>query len=141
MTVTNPNTAARDFAVQFLYQCEADKLFYFSDEHFENFTAYFKVEPSLRHYLRTLVEGVLSNITKLDEIIDGLSKNWKISRMASTDRVVLRIATFEILENLAPDKVILNEAIELSKRYGTEHSGSFVNGILDAVVAQIRQQP
>jgi N utilization substance protein B len=141
MTVTNPNTAARDFAVQFLYQCEADKLFYFSDEHFENFTAYFKVEPSLRHYLRTLVEGVLSNITKLDEIIAGLSKNWKISRMASTDRVVLRIATFEILEKLAPDKVILNEAIELSKRYGTEHSGSFVNGILDAVVAQIRQQP
>ncbi len=139
MTTTNPNTTARDFAVQFLYQCEADKLFYFSDEHFENFVQYFKVEPTFKDYLNTLVKGVLSNINKLDEIIAGHSKNWKISRMASTDRVVLRMATFEILEKMAPDKVILNEAIELSKRYGTEHSSAFVNGILDAVVADLRR--
>ncbi len=139
MTTTNPNTTARDFAVQFLYQCEADKLFYFSDEHFENFVQYFKVEPTFKDYLKTLVKGVLSNINKLDEIIAGHSKNWKISRMASTDRVVLRMATFEILEKMAPDKVILNEAIELSKRYGTEHSSAFVNGILDAVVADLRR--
>jgi N utilization substance protein B len=139
VTTTNPNTTARDFAVQFLYQCEADKLFYFSDEHFENFVQYFKVEPTFKDYLNTLVKGVLSNINKLDEIIAGHSKNWKISRMASTDRVVLRMATFEILEKMAPDKVILNEAIELSKRYGTEHSSAFVNGILDAVVADLRR--
>jgi N utilization substance protein B len=56
--------------------------------------------------------------------------------MASTDRVILRIATLEILEKLAPNKVILNEAIELAKRYGTEHSGAFVNGVLDAVVSE-----
>ena len=141
MTVTNPNTTARDFAVQFLYQCEADKLFYFSDEHFENFVHYFKVEPTFKDYLTTLTRGVLSNINKLDEIIASHSKNWKISRMASTDRVILRMATFEILEKMAPDKVILNEAIELSKRYGTEHSGSFVNGVLDAVVAELRRNP
>jgi N utilization substance protein B len=134
----NPNTTARDFAVQFLYQCEADKLFYFSDEHFETFSQYFKVDLSFKDYLKTLVTGVLSNINKLDEIIANHSKNWKISRMASTDRVVLRMATFEILEKMAPDKVILNEAIELSKRYGTEHSSAFVNGVLDAVVAQLR---
>lgn len=141
MSTTNPNTTARDFAVQFLYQCEADKLFYFSEEHFENFVHYFKVDPSFKGYLSTLVSGVLSNINKLDEIIATHSKNWKISRMASTDRVVLRMATFEILEKMAPDKVILNEAIELSKRYGTEHSSAFVNGVLDAVVAQLRKQP
>ncbi len=138
MSTMNPNTTARDFAVQFLYQCEADKLFYFSDEHFETFSQYFKVDLSFKDYLKTLVTGVLSNINKLDEIIANHSKNWKISRMASTDRVVLRMATFEILEKMAPDKVILNEAIELSKRYGTEHSSAFVNGVLDAVVAQLR---
>jgi N utilization substance protein B len=58
--------------------------------------------------------------------------------MASTDRVVLRLATLEILEKMAPDKVILNEAIELAKRYGTEHSSAFVNGILDAVLSEVR---
>jgi len=138
VTTTNPNSEARDFAVQFLYQCEADRLFYFSDENFENFTRHFKVATPLHAYLLTIVKGVLSNINRLDEIIAAHSKNWKISRMGSTDRVVLRLATFEILEKIAPDKVILNEAIELAKRYGTEHSGSFVNGILDAIVAEVR---
>ena len=136
MTSTNPNSLSRDFAVQFLYQCEADKIFYFSDEHFQNFLDHFKVESQAKDYLKILSEGVLSNINRLDEIISNHSKNWKITRMASTDRVILRIATFEILENLAPNKVILNEAIELAKRYGTEHSGAFVNGVLDAVVSE-----
>ena len=79
-------------------------------------------------------------LNKLDEIIAAHSQNWKISRMASTDRVILRMATFEVLEKLAPDKVILNEAVELAKRYGTEHSGSFVNGVLDAVVTDIHAE-
>jgi N utilization substance protein B len=138
MTQSNPNSLSRDLAVQFLYQCEADKLYYFSPETFESFCSYFKVEPIQKTYLLNLVKGTLSDIQRLDEILTKYSKNWKISRMASTDRVVLRLATYEILEKMAPDKVILNEAIELAKRYGTEHSGSFVNGILDAVVSETR---
>ena len=138
MSKINPNTQARQFAVQFLYSCETEKIFYFSAEHFEHFTSYFKVDAILGSYLETLVKGVLENITKLDEIISKHSKNWKISRMPSTDRAVLRMATHEILEKMAPDKVILNEAIELAKRYGAEHSGSFVNGILDSVLAELR---
>jgi N utilization substance protein B len=136
VTSTNPNSLSRDCAVQFLYQCEADKIFYFSEEHFSNFLEHFKVDQIARDYLKTLSQGVLSNINRLDEMISNHSKNWKITRMASTDRVILRIATFEILEKLAPNKVILNEAIELAKRYGTEHSGAFVNGVLDAVVSE-----
>jgi N utilization substance protein B len=137
-TTPNPNTLARDFAVQFLYQCEADKLFYFSSEHFEAFTRYFKVDGPQKSYLQAITKGVLENLNALDERITAHSKNWKISRMPSTDRVVLRMATREILEKMAPDKVILNEAIELAKRYGTEHSGSFVNGVLDAILAEAR---
>ena len=136
MTSTNQNSLSRDFAVQFLYQCEADKIFYFSDEHFYNFLDHFKVDQVAKEYLKVLSQGVLSNINRLDEIVSTHSKNWKITRMASTDRVILRIATLEILEKLAPNKVILNEAIELAKRYGTEHSGAFVNGVLDAVVSE-----
>ena len=137
-TTTNPNTLARDFAIHFLYQCEADKLFYFSAEYFEMFSSYFKVEGPQKSYLELITRGVLENLNKLDEKISAHSKNWKISRMPVTDRVVLRMATLEILEKMAPDKVILNEAIELAKRYGTEHSGSFVNGVLDAVLAEAR---
>lgn len=139
MANVNPNSASRDFAVQFLYQCEADKLFYFSDEHFYNFLEHFKVDDVARVYLKALTQGVLSNINRLDEIISTHSKNWKITRMAATDRVILRMATFEILEKMAPNKVILNEAIELAKKYGTEHSGAFVNGVLDAVVSEMNQ--
>lgn len=139
MASVNPNSASREFAVQFLYQCEADKLFYFSDEHFYNFLEHFKVDDVARVYLKALAQGVLSNINRLDEIISTHSKNWKITRMAATDRVILRMATFEILEKMAPNKVILNEAIELAKKYGTEHSGAFVNGVLDAVVSEMNQ--
>lgn len=139
MATVNPNSASRDFAVQFLYQCEADKLFYFSDEHFYNFLEHFKVDDVARAYFKALTQGVLSNINRLDEIISLHSKNWKITRMAATDRVILRMATFEILEKMAPNKVILNEAIELAKKYGTEHSGAFVNGVLDAVVSEMNQ--
>jgi len=139
VTSINPNSQSRDFAVQFLYQCEADKIFYFSDEHFYNFLDHFKADQGIRDYMKTLSQGVLSNINRLDELIAAHSKNWKITRMAITDRVILRSATFEILENLAPDKVILNEAIELAKKYGTEHSGSFVNGILDAIVSNVHK--
>jgi N utilization substance protein B len=138
MSNLNPNSLARDFAVQFLYQCESDKLFYFSAEHFAQFCEYFKVEPAQQDYMERVIKGVLGDITRLDDLITKHSKNWKISRMASTDRVVLRLATLEILEKLAPDKVILNEAIELAKRYGTEHSSAFVNGILDAILTEVR---
>lgn len=139
MSKINPNTLARDYAVQFLYQCEADQLFYFSDERLQDFLSYFVVEGSVRDYLKTIVSGVLSNLQRIDQIVSSHSKNWKLNRMASTDRVVLRIATFEVIEKLAPEKVILNEAIELAKRYGTEHSGSFVNGILDAIVSEAKK--
>ena len=137
MTATNPNTAARDYTIQFLYQCECEKLYYFSPSHFDDFVANFGVGGGALDYFSALAQGVLGDIARLDNIVSENSKNWKISRMAITDRVVLRLATFELLESLAPRKVILNEAIDLAKKYGTEHSGSFVNGVLDAISGQL----
>ena len=137
MTANNTNTTARDFAIQFFYQCECEKLYYFSPSHFDVFIANFGVDRGSLDYLKSVGQGVLADIAKLDNIVSENSKNWKISRMAITDRVVLRLATFELLESLAPRKVILNEAIELAKKYGTEHSGSFVNGVLDAISSQL----
>lgn len=130
---TNSNSPARDYAVQFLYQCESEKLYYFSPSHCDLFISHFSIDTSSTKYFLKLVQGVLEDIAKLDEVITRHSKNWSVSRMASTDRAILRIAIWELEQKNEPRGVILNEAIDLAKKYGTEHSGSFVNGILDAI--------
>jgi transcription antitermination protein NusB len=82
----------------------------------------------------TLVEGVLVNLTHLDRSIEQYSSNWKISRMSCVDRNILRIGVFEMLFcDDIPHKVTINEAIDIGKKYGTDESGAFINGILDSV--------
>jgi len=129
----NINTKAREAALQFLYQCEAEHIFHFSESHFKAFANYFEIPDAAKARAIALSEGYFNHQTLIDQVITDHAKNWKLPRMAATDRAVLRIATYEILEQSTPHKVILNEAIELAKNYGTEHSGSFVNGILDAL--------
>lgn len=132
---TNPHSIARDSAVQFLYQCESEKLYYFSQSHCDMFLTHFSVDFSANKYFLEIVNGVLEDIAKLDEVIAKHSKNWSVSRMAATDRAILRIAIWELEQKNEPRKVVMNEAIDLAKKYGTEHSSAFVNGILDAVCA------
>lgn len=81
-----------------------------------------------------LVSGVTAHRDELDRTIEQFSSNWRIPRMGCVDRNVLRMAVFEILFMPdIPEKVSINEAIELAKKYGTRDSGSFVNGILDSI--------
>jgi N utilization substance protein B len=122
---------ARELAVQFLYQCESEKLYHFSESHLGAFVAHFAVAPDLVPYVRDLAQGVLDNVSELDQKIQDVSANWKISRMPTVDRNVLRVAAFELTARLAPPKVVINEAIELAKKYGSNDSSKFVNGILD----------
>ena len=85
-------------------------------------------------FFTELVDGVLRHRTVLDTIIEVFSSHWKISRMSCVDRNILRIAAFEILaRNDIPVKVSINEAIDIGKKYGTEDSGAFINGILDSI--------
>jgi N utilization substance protein B len=87
-----------------------------------------------RPYSETLVLGVAKERTELDERISRASDHWKLSRMTRVDRNVLRLATWELLhETETPRAVILDEAVELAKRFGTEDSGAFVNGVLGRV--------
>lgn len=81
-----------------------------------------------------LVQGVRRHLPQIDRIIERFSSNWKLSRMAGVDRNVMRLAVYELL--CCPDipsKVSINEAIDIGKKYGTEESGGFINGILDAI--------
>jgi N utilization substance protein B len=85
-------------------------------------------------FSKRLVEGVLQYRADIDETIQKKAEHWTIERMASVDLNVLRIAVFEMVyEKETPAKVIIDEAIEIAKKYGNENSGAFVNGILDAV--------
>ena len=134
----NPKSNARMFAVQFLYQCEQERIFYFSEPHLEQFCAHHNIAPELAKWLEDMTAGTLQHIDKIDKTIGLAAKNWTLDRIAATDRAVLRLGTFELLESDTPTKVVLNEAIELAKKFGNENSSSFVNGVLDRIVNQTR---
>lgn len=87
-------------------------------------------------FVHELVSGVLQNEAKIDENIQKLAPAWPIEQLPAVDRNILRLAVFEILfDNKVPVKVAINEAVELSKMFGSEHSSKFVNGVLGSVSA------
>ena len=85
-------------------------------------------------FFHRIIDGVRQNRERIDRVIEQFSDNWRLSRMSCVDRNVLRIAVFELLycEDI-PTKVSINEAIDIGKRFGTEESGAFINGILDGI--------
>ncbi|NND14501.1 MAG: transcription antitermination factor NusB [Acidimicrobiia bacterium] len=86
-----------------------------------------------------LVAGVLDHVEDIDRLIESASKNWSIQRMAAVDASILRLAVFELTSRPeTPTGVVINEAVELAKRYSTEQSGSFVNGVLAAIARSTR---
>ncbi len=97
-----------------------------------------RVQASVRVFAEELVTGVMENREEIDRRIDDQSKNWAISRMGRVDLNILRIATFELLSrDDIPKNVTINEAIEVAKRFGTEESPAFINGILDEIAASV----
>jgi N utilization substance protein B len=87
-----------------------------------------------RTYADQIVRGVAEELTAVDDAIRRASTNWRIERMARVDRNVLRLGTWELMRQRGvPRAVVLDEAVELAKRYGTEDSGAFVNGVLDRI--------
>lgn len=88
-------------------------------------------------FARQLWHGVVEHRKSIDQFISPHASNWSIKRMASIDRNVLRLATYEMLYEQLPGSVAINEAIELAKRYGDRNSGQFVNGVLDRVFRAI----
>jgi N utilization substance protein B len=89
----------------------------------------------LAEFARSLVSGVRRNRGELDALLARTADNWSLDRMASTDRNVLRLGAFEILYTETPDRVAINEAVDLARRYGSAQSSQFVNGILDRFLA------
>lgn len=85
-------------------------------------------------FFSKLIHGVLERRGQIDALIENYSDNWKISRMSCVDRNILRIAVYELVYcNDIPSKVTINEAIDVGKKFGTEESGAFINGIVDCI--------
>ena len=132
-------TRAREIAVQFLYQLDlrGDEVLEFLPEYVEHETT----DKEVRDFTIRLVQGSRRHQTETDSRLRDVTRNWDLSRMATLDRNVLRMAVFELLHCPdIPPKVTINEAIDLAKRYSTADSGAFVNGILVKLRSQLRPE-
>ena len=123
---------SRELAMQALFyidMCQND-----SPDLLERFCKNFTPSRKVLPFFYQLVTGVLQTRSDIDAIIERFSDNWKLSRMSCVDRNVIRIAVYELLCcNDIPPKVTINEAIDVGKKFGTEESGAFINGILDSI--------
>ncbi|HTT72461.1 MAG TPA: transcription antitermination factor NusB [Anaeromyxobacteraceae bacterium] len=133
-------TRARERAVQALYQIDvtASDL----EEALSRFWRSFEpVEREVMDLAEGLVRGVAEHRRAIDEAIEGGSAHWRLDRMAKVDRNVLRLAVHELLHREeVPVKVVINEAIELGKKYGSESSGAFINGVLDKIASGLKDR-
>ncbi len=123
---------AREVALQVLYQDDLNPQHNPDDD--QKFVANRLQAPELIEFARSLISGVRRNRQELDDLLTQTADHWSLGRMAATDRNVLRLGAFEILYAETPDRVAINEAVELAKRFGSKQSAQFVNGILDRVL-------
>ena len=98
-----------------------------------------KAADKTRAFANKLFEGAAKDVAVLDALIVGHSDNWRFERMPAIDRAILRLAIHEMREAETPPKVVLNEAVDLAKKFSSEESGSFVNGVLDAVHKSLKK--
>jgi N utilization substance protein B len=132
----NSRHRAREVALQVLFSYDTQPpkddqaLMHDLQRHF----AHFQVPDNLQRFAAELVAGTLKSIQKLDELLEKHAVNWKVSRMPSIDRNLLRMATYELLNFPdIPASVTIDEAIELGKQFGTSDTPSFINGVLDSL--------
>jgi len=129
---------AREVALQFLYQLdlqgETDPT-----PHAAEFWARHPLDDDVRGFAEDIVRGAKTTQAKIDEIIVRFTEHWDLDRMAVVDRNILRLAVYELgWREDTPPKVVINEAIEIAKKFGTRESSRFINGILDRVHRELR---
>ena len=124
---------AREVALQVLYQDDLNptQRVVQTDKFVQ---ARLRNDPQLVEFARELIAGVRRHRDQLDQVLMACAENWSLARMAVTDRNVLRLGAFEILMTDTPNRVAVDEAVNLAKRFGAEHSAQFVNGILDRIL-------
>lgn len=129
-------TRSREVALQYLYQIDITSTH--TQQTLHDFFAHFVDNDDLVPYAQDIIGGVCEHLMQIDALIEKASDNWKVSRMSTTDRNILRIAAYEMAYRRdIPYKVAINEAIEIAKRFGSSKFPSFANGVLDRVWSEI----
>ncbi len=127
---------ARELALQVLFEVDVGR------QGLDDALA--RVRPQLSGaewaYLQSVCRGTWEARAELDAALAGLLRDWPLERLANTDRTLLRLAAFELLHMDTPVQVAINEAVELAKRYGTEDSGRFVNGVLGSLARTVERR-
>ncbi|HXK18822.1 MAG TPA: transcription antitermination factor NusB [Polyangiaceae bacterium] len=132
-------TTAREAALQMLFAIDATGNDV--DQAISDFWRELPGDAEGREYADQLVRGVREGAEKLDERIRAASQNWRLERMARIDRNALRLGTYELLTRTdVPRAVVLDEAVELAKRFGGDESSKFVNGVLDRIADDLGRQ-
>ena len=131
---------AREVVMQLLYRDDLNGLGdSTTDQQFLN--QRLNRNSELVRFADMILQGVRQYRDSIDQKLEATTVNWRLERMAPTDRNVMRIAAWEILYSETPPRVAINEAIELSKRYGDENSSRFVNGVLDKLMQEAHTEP
>jgi len=121
---------SREFALQMLFQWEMGK----QEPHLieDVFWKNARAQKSTRDFANQLFESAVARFEELDPIISAHAQNWRIERMSAIDRAILRLALAEMRTTSTPAKVVIDEAVELAKKFSSEEASPFINGILDA---------
>lgn len=122
---------AREYALQMLFQWEIGRQAPALVE--AGFWKNARAEKTTRTFANQLFEGAVADSAAVDELITRHATNWRLDRMAAIDRAVLRLAVAELRSGSSPPKVVINEALELAKKFSSEEAAPFINGILDAI--------
>ena len=131
--------SSRELALKFLYQFELNGGDL--DEQIKLFLERSSSQDDVANFMKELVVSLIDKMEEIDEIIQKFSDHWILDRMTVIDRNILRMGACELLFNFStPPKVVINEAIDIAKKYGNEDSPEFINGILDKVYNEIRQK-
>lgn len=127
----------REIVFGAIYQFDFNEDKEISSAYLERELSYFSMEAGMKLLTRKYFESILRNRMEIDEIIRKHLMNWTFDRLASIDRNVLRLGTYEIVfESDVPIEVTLNESIDIAKKYGSEQGGKFVNGVLDRIARE-----
>jgi len=127
---------SREFALQMLFQWEMGQQEPARIE--ANFWKNARAERKTRTFANQLFEGTVAQVAELDELLGRHAENWRTERMAAVDRNILRLAAYELRSTDTPAKVVMDEAVELAKKFSSEESAAFVNGILDSLSRSLR---
>ena len=131
---------ARELALKFLYQTEFNSNS--PDSELNSFCDRANVSEEIQNFTQALIKNIFFHKKEVDELLEKISANWATDRMAVIDKNILRLGICELLfDPTTPPKVVINEAVEIAKKFGTEESPDFINGILDKVFKDSKVAP